>query len=121
MAIWFTQSDVLIDAEPRQRVDGRDVQDGGNVRFDVAETIAVDPAFEHGRPHGERRDKQADTEVGDGQRHEEVLVEQREHVGGEEHQQNEHVRGDDEDGHGQRDDRLDANRHHSVVIAPQST
>jgi len=37
-------------------------------------------------------------------------------------EQNEHVGGDDEHGHAERDDRLDANRHHSrLVILPRTT
>jgi len=47
VAVWLAQCDVLVDAQPRQRVNGRDVEDGGQVGLHVTEPLAVDPPLEH--------------------------------------------------------------------------
>lgn len=96
VAVRFSDSDVVVYAEPSEGVDGCDPEDGGHVRLDVAELLSVDPLIEESRPKGEGSDEEADAEIGYGQREQEVAVRERQHVGLEQNEQDEHVGRDDE-------------------------
>ena len=85
----------MVDAEPRQRVDARDPEDGTEVGLHVAEVFTERPSADDGRYEGEGRDEDSDAEVGDGQRRQKVTVDAREHLSPEEDEQYEHIADDD--------------------------
>ena len=85
----------MVDAEPGEGVDARDPEDGAEVRLDVAELFAKRPALSDGRHEREGDDEDADAEVGDCQRCEEVTVDARQHLGPEEDEQDEDIADND--------------------------
>jgi len=56
------------------------------MRLDQTELIAIYPVLEQRGPEGERGNEETDAEVREGEREEEVPVDQGEHVGLEKHQ-----------------------------------
>ena len=101
----------MIDADPRHTVDATNPEYNGEIGFKVTELLTIDPPVKDGRPQAERGDKNSYTEVSQGHGGEEVAVYTRDHIGTEEDEQDEHIGGDDENGHHQYDECLKRKRH----------
>ena len=101
----------MVDAEPRERVDARDPEDGAEVSLDVAELFAERPAVDDGCDQREGSDEDANRQVGDSQRRQEVGIDARQHLRPEEDEQDEHVADDDRQHQQQDDARLYGERH----------
>ena len=106
----------MIDADPRHTVDTTNPEDGGHVCLEVAEFLPINPPIKHGGPEAEGGDKNPDTKVRQGHGDEEVAVDTRDHVGPEEHQQNQHVSGDDGKGHHHDNKGLKGERHDDLQM-----
>ena len=111
VALRLPDADVVVDAEPRERVDARDPEDGAEVGLDVAELLAERPAVDDGRDQGEGRDEDADRQIGDRQRRQEVGIDAGQHLRPEEDEQDEHVADNDRQHQQQDDARLYGERH----------